>query len=164
MNASPPARWRPALGAVLLGGLTHALITEEVAHAEEPAGSSTRVIPRGRPPDHPISPSMPPPRGVTLGINGAILSGIGATFMGLAAVSLAEGASCARACGFWEETSGKLLLSLGVPAFVVGLPLFAVGVHRHRRWKAWERRRMLELRPRLGNVRGGATAGVVLRF
>jgi len=50
------------------------------------------------------------------------------------------------------------------PAFAVGLPLFAVGIHRHRRWKAWERQRMLEIRPRFGSVLGGATAGVTLRF
>jgi len=131
------------------------------ARAEESTEPVPSVTPRAVPPGRPISPaSRSPPRGVTLGINGAILAGVGATFMGLAAVSLAEGASCARACGFWEETNGTLLLAFGAPALVVGLPLFAVGIHRHRRWKAWERRRMLEIQPRLGAV----AAGFELRF
>lgn len=146
----------------LLGTLAaHVSIAPGAAHAGETTGHVPTVIPRALPPGHPVSPaSKSPPRGVTLGINGAILAGVGATFMGLAAVSLAEGASCARPCGFWEETSGTLLLAFGAPALVVGLPMFAVGMHRHRRWRAWERRRMLEIRPRLGAV----TAGFELRF
>ena len=150
--------------AVLLGLLVHVPVTVGPAHAQENAGPAPAVVPRELPPAHRVSSPPSPSRGVTLGINGAILAGVGATLMGLAAVSLAEGASGAQACSFWGETSGKLLMALGAPAFAVGLPLFAVGVHRHRRWRAWERRRMLEIRPRLGGVRGGTTAGVTLRF
>lgn len=148
---------------MLLGFLAQVPITVDVAHSQDHTGSPL-VIPRSLPPAHRVSSPSSPPRGVTLGINGAIFAGVGATLMGLGAVSLAEGASCEQACSFWGETSGKLLLILGAPAFAVGLPLFAVGVHRHRRWRAWERRRMLEVRPRFGGVRGGATASVTLRF
>lgn len=156
--------WRSPGIAAIVGGLLSSMLAVDTAQAEESTRSTPPVTPRGLPPGHPVSSLPMPPRGVTLGINGAILTGVGATFMGLAAVSLAEGASCARACGFWGETSGKLLLAFGAPAFAVGLPLFAVGVHRHRRWKAWERRRMLDIQPRIGGLRGGVTAGVALRF
>jgi len=159
--------WRSAgTRARVLAVLTAMPASVSDARADQDGSAAPVVIARRLPPGHPVfSPSPPPPpRAVPLGINGAILAGVGATFLLLAAVSLAEGASCPRACGFWGETSGKLLVWLGAPAFVVGVPMLAVGVHRHRRWRAWERQQLLELQPWAGGVRGGGSAGVTLRF
>ncbi len=81
----------------------------------------------------------------------------------LGALSLASDRRCREAGGgsnCWGGLGAAINLPLAVVGFAVGIPLLAVGAHRHRLWK----RSQITLRPEFGRALGGWTAGFVLHF
>jgi MFS family permease len=133
-----------------------AAITPEGPTGPAPLTSLEPWLPSPRP--------VPPRRGLAMLITGSVTTGglgVPLVAFGIADLVRPRDPGCADC---FYGLAAAILMPIGITAIAVGVPLIAVGVRRHRTWKAWRREYVVSLRPRLGRSRDSWTVGLELRF
>lgn len=112
------------------------------------------------------TPEKEPRTGIAMMAVGGVMTASGVALAIASAVAYGEGRRCREAMR--GECWSGLLVAIELPFAVIGLgvgvPLLTAGIYRHQEWRAWDTKREVSLRPRLGRTRGGWTLGLELRF
>jgi len=106
-----------------------------------------------------------PMKGRELLIGGAVVSGLGLSLTIAGLIMLHPFQQLEGDAIYVASIYGGSFMGVGLLGLAVGVPLLAVGVHRHRAWKRWERENRVALTPQLGRgARGSWSLGLELRF
>lgn len=152
----------PALSATPTPDASPRSLLTACEQPERPEPAPSTSLERWLPPPPP--PPKPPRRGIGLLVTGGLITaGLGIPLFSVGAFALHKDLTTDCADCFYTF-SAALFMPIGIVGLAVGVPLLAVGGHRLRAYRAWERKVGVSLRPHIGRDHGVWTTGFELRF